>query len=247
MNTLEYTVVLENDWFWPLIFVVSGFVAGVIFKKFIFPKLWILASKTKWKADIVLGVVAKYSILWCALAGFYIADLIAPLSESVAFAIKTALLVIAAFSVTIALSGIAREIVTQYARKHGEAFQETSTFNILINGAALIICILIVLKAINIDITPFLAALGIGSLAVALALQEPLGNFFSGLNIVASSQIRTGDYIKLDSGDEGVITDISWRSTTMLTPSNQTACGHPALKDGVCFGPHAPFARFSGI
>lgn len=67
-----------------------------------------------------------------------------------------------------------------------------------------------------------IAALGIGGLAVALALKDPLGNFFSGLHILASSEIRPGDYLKLDSGDEGFITDISWRTATIRTLSNNT-------------------------
>jgi small-conductance mechanosensitive channel len=66
------------------------------------------------------------------------------------------------------------------------------------------------------------AALGIGGLAVALALQDSLGNFFSGLHISASSEIRPGDYLKLDSGEEGFVTGISWRTTTIRTLSNNT-------------------------
>jgi small-conductance mechanosensitive channel len=218
---LEHATLLESDWLWPLIFIVSGLIAGVIFKNLIFPRLRTLASQTKWEGDdIALAIVAKYTTLWFALAGFYAAAIAAPLSESVTIAVKTILFVIAAFSVTIALAKVATELVTQFARKQEGAFQATSMFKLMINSVTLIIGILIILKALRIDITPFLAALGIGSIAIALAIQDPLANFFSGLHIIASSQIRTGDYIKLDSGDEGVVTDISWPRTTIQTPSN---------------------------
>ena len=65
-----------------------------------------------------------------------------------------------------------------------------------------------------------LTALGVGGLAVALALQDTLGNLFAGLQIVASKQVRPGDYLLLESGQEGSVTDIAWRYTTLRTQSN---------------------------
>jgi small-conductance mechanosensitive channel len=58
-----------------------------------------------------------------------------------------------------------------------------------------------------------LAALGVGGLAVALALQEPLSNLFAGLFVSIGRQIRIGDYVRLDSGVEGHIQDFNWNST----------------------------------
>jgi small-conductance mechanosensitive channel len=72
----------------------------------------------------------------------------------------------------------------------------------------------------NIPITPILTALGVGGLAVALALQDTLSNLFAGLHVIASQQIKPGDYIKLDSGNEGYVTDITWRNTTIRALAN---------------------------
>jgi small-conductance mechanosensitive channel len=57
----------------------------------------------------------------------------------------------------------------------------------------------------------------VGSVAVALALQETLSNFFSGLYLLADRPIGPGDYIKLDSGHEGYVVHVGWRSTSMRT------------------------------
>jgi small-conductance mechanosensitive channel len=65
-----------------------------------------------------------------------------------------------------------------------------------------------------------LTALGVGSLAVALALQDTLSNLFSGFYIIANKQIRTGEYIKLDSGQEGYLVDIGWRTTRIRVLAN---------------------------
>ncbi|MBU4405409.1 MAG: mechanosensitive ion channel family protein, partial [Acidobacteria bacterium] len=79
---------------------------------------------------------------------------------------------------------------------------------------------LIIFNSLGISITPILTGLGIGGLAVALALQETLANLFAGLQLIASKQIRPGDYIRLGSGEEGFIVDINWRNTTVRELSN---------------------------
>jgi hypothetical protein len=65
-----------------------------------------------------------------------------------------------------------------------------------------------------------LTALGVGGLAVALALQEPLANFSAGLFITLAGQIRVSDYVKLDSGQDGYVVDFSWRSTRLRMLAN---------------------------
>ena len=77
---------------------------------------------------------------------------------------------------------------------------------------------LIILDYFKISIAPIVATLGLGSMAIGLGLKETLENIFSGLQIIISKQIRVNDYIKLSTGDEGRVTDISWRYIT-ITPS----------------------------
>lgn len=79
---------------------------------------------------------------------------------------------------------------------------------------------LIVLDTVGISITPILASLGVGSVAVALALQDTLGNFFSGLYLLIDKPIRIGDFVKVDEGVEGYVTEIGWRSTHVQMLSN---------------------------
>jgi len=67
----------------------------------------------------------------------------------------------------------------------------------------------------GVSITPLITALGIGGLAVALALQDTLSNLFAGFQIIISKQVRAGDFIKLETGDEGYVTDVKWRNTTI--------------------------------
>lgn len=81
--------------------------------------------------------------------------------------------------------------------------------------------ILILLDFLNIAISPIIAGLGIGGLAVALALQPTLGNFFASSQIISDRVVRVGDYIELENpAIRGYVTDVGWRSTRIRTPFN---------------------------
>ena len=85
----------------------------------------------------------------------------------------------------------------------------------------LTIGILIILDYLSIEISPIIAGLGIGGLAVALALQPTLGNFFASTQIISDRVVRVGDYIELeDPNIRGYVADVGWRSTRIRTPFN---------------------------
>jgi len=76
------------------------------------------------------------------------------------------------------------------------------------------------LDTLGISITPLLASLGVGSVAVALALQDTLSNFFSGLYILIDRPMRPGDFVQLDPDTQGHVVKIGWRSTQVKLLSN---------------------------
>ena len=81
--------------------------------------------------------------------------------------------------------------------------------------------LLILLDSFGVSITPVLASLGVGSLAVALALQPTLENFFSGIQLIIDKPIKVGQFVKLESGEEGYVHRIGWRSTWVkMLPNN---------------------------
>ena len=77
--------------------------------------------------------------------------------------------------------------------------------------------LIIVLENLGVHLTAVWTTLGVGSVAIAMALQDTLSNFFAGLYLIADRPMTAGDYIKLDSGQEGYIVRIGWRSTLMNT------------------------------
>ena len=98
-----------------------------------------------------------------------------------------------------------------------------------------------ILHSLGISITPILTALGVGGLAAALALQPTLANLFSGLQIIAAKQLHPGDYIKLDSGEEGYVTDIAWRNTIIRAlPNNMIIVPNSKLASAIVTNYYQP-------
>jgi small-conductance mechanosensitive channel len=75
----------------------------------------------------------------------------------------------------------------------------------------------LVSEAIGVSLAPALTALGVGSLSVALALQDTLSNFFAGVYLLLDKPIRPGEFVRLDGGQEGYVETIGWRSTHLRT------------------------------
>lgn len=121
--------------------------------------------------------------------------------------------------------GVGRILITGvriWARSSAAIRTARGTLEFVVRVASFALGGLVLLEALEISITPFLATLGIGSLAVALALQDTLANFFAGLYLAADRPIRAGDFVRLDSGDEGYVESVGWRSTRLRTLPNNT-------------------------
>ncbi len=78
-----------------------------------------------------------------------------------------------------------------------------------------------VLDIWQIDITPYLAGVGISGLVLGLALQDSLKNVFGGITLLLDKTYQIGDKIKLEDGTTGTIYDIGLRSTKMTTFDNE--------------------------
>ncbi len=75
------------------------------------------------------------------------------------------------------------------------------------------IALLLALAVFDVAITPLLATLGIGGIAIALAAQPTLSNYFAGTYVISEGEIHVGDFIEIEGGPSGYVEAISWRST----------------------------------
>lgn len=102
-----------------------------------------------------------------------------------------------------------RSIAIIKGKDPGELILINKIFGAIAFGLALVS----ILGQLGINIGPVLASFGIAGLAVALALQDTLGNYFAGITIALDKPFSLGDFIRLESGQEGFVDQIGWRST----------------------------------
>ncbi|MEB3288056.1 MAG: mechanosensitive ion channel family protein [Vampirovibrionales bacterium] len=103
----------------------------------------------------------------------------------------------------------------QHLNKRFESLPSTSIFHNIIRIGIMCLGLLVMLQTLGISVLPILTALGVGGLAISLALKDTLENVFAGFQIIFSKQIRIGDYVRLDNGVEGYAEDIGWRNSTI--------------------------------
>jgi small-conductance mechanosensitive channel len=206
-------------WFIPVGFILAGLLAGIIGEKVFFAKLKVfVANKQIPGSEIILQSLHRMTFIWFMLAGFFWAILSSPIQPNITYVLQKILTIVLLYSVTLVLARLTAGFVSLFVRRTEGV--STSLISNLAKAAVLVIGTLILLQTVGIEITPIITTLGIGGLAVGLALQDTLANLFSGFYLIISKQVRTGDYVKLDDGNQGYVTDITWRNTTIKEISN---------------------------
>ena len=228
------------QWIIPIAIILAGWFAGIIFERIFFTKLKQFVVKTQFPGnELVFKALHKMPSLWLFLAGVYGAIFTLPLTPTVAGIVQKGLTSFFLYTVTLVLARIAAGLMTLYGQR-----TEGLSASLLSNLTRILVItfgILMILQSLGISITPILATLGIGGLAVALAFQDTLSNLFSGLYLIISGQVRTGDYVKLETGEEGYVNDITWRNTTIREiPNNLIIVPNTKLGSAIFKNYHLP-------
>jgi small-conductance mechanosensitive channel len=166
--------------------------------------------------EVVEGVRVA-TVLWCLAIAVAVALRYMHLPPDALHEVNRWLGAFIIISVSLVLSNVAVRTLTLYGAQHPVAFAVSGLSRTLARVFILSIGAIVLLRHFGFEITPLITALGIGGLAVALALQDTLANFFAGIHILLETPITVGDTIRLSSGEEGVVTDIGWRTTRVLT------------------------------
>jgi len=214
-----------GEYFIPATIIIGTFVVGYIVRSILFRYLQRLAERTAWEGDdIVIAATRGPFLVWIMMLGIYIALQtlrLEKLDPQIDLLIKDfgsrALLGLAIFSVTLTTANIFADLIRRSTTR-----AQVATPGLIPNITRVIIIglgILVMLGTLGVQIAPILTAFGVGGLAVALALQDTLSNLFAGFYITLNKQVRVGDFLKLETGFEGIVVDINWRTTTIKDSS----------------------------
>jgi len=223
------------EMFMPMIIFILVLFAGLIVKKVIFNRLLRWAKKTSSQLDdLIVGAVKSPLMVLCLMLALYFALQFSKLPENIVQVMSKSILILGIISAVLALANLLSGLIKLYASRIDSALPVTSLTQNIARILIFSIGALIILNSLGVSITPILATLGVGGLAVALALQDTLTNLFAGFHITVAKQIRVGDYIKLESGEEGYVVDINWRSTKIkMLPNNLVLIPNDKLNKAV--------------
>jgi small-conductance mechanosensitive channel len=201
-----------------LVFSVSALVA-LAARHFLLLLLSRRASRYEFPAAL-LDSVRLPSVLWCVAAALAIAIHNAQPPRALEYWAHKSLGAFVIISITLVIASVAVRMVSGYGERNKIPFAAAGLSRTLIYIFVFSVGLLMLLGLFEVRITPILTALGVGGLAVALALQDTLANLFAGIHILVEEPISVGHFIELTEGQKGTVQDIGWRTTRIRTFGN---------------------------
>ncbi len=193
-------------------------------------------------AAVFADTIRIPSMFWCLAGAIDVALRFAELTERQVLAAGVWIVIFVIVSLSLAAAGAATRMITLYGQRREVPFAGLS--RTLTHVFVLSIGAMVLMHYLGLDIRPMLTALGVGGLAVALALQDTLANFFAGVHILAEEPISVGHFIRLSSGEEGTVTDIGWRTTRVRTGANNiVVIPNTKITSGILINFSLPDAR----
>jgi small-conductance mechanosensitive channel len=229
VNTIKNVNLPGGDITLFFVLLVFSYIVIFIALKIVLIILKYLSSKTKTTLDDeLLAVAEKYSHFTAVLLALFISlqtvypNLIVGTYNELQILIILFMVLLAFF-----FAEIADVIMVWYGisiqppeRKKISPKQVFPFVRTIIRAAIYLIFLIFILQYAGFDTAALLTGLGVAGLAVALALQDTLGNFFAGIHILMDKPFREGDYIRLDNGMEGTVDRIDWRTTKIISFDN---------------------------
>ena len=215
LSWIDWTHLMEML-FIPICILAASLTVGIMLNKLINRRIenHLNIDENSW-FYIFINALRGVPVSLCLVVGLYwivnTINIIEPLTRLFSYILFTVII--------LSITRVAARTINGFISLHIESSQQklpkTTLLNTILNVVIYAMGVLVVLQYYGISIAPILTAMGVGGMAVALALQETLANIFSGLHLILSKQLRL-DYIKLSTGEEGRVTDITWRFTTIV-------------------------------
>ena len=203
--------------------------------------------RTRWAGDEIIARVLGGTVLGVAVVvGLWATAVSLPLRPGVRTGVDRSLVVALILVGTVFAARLAGELIRSAALARAGIAPSATIFVNVSRILIFVIGALVLLGSLGISIAPLLTALGVGGLAVALALQDTLSNLFAGIHILASKKVEPGDFVQLDSGEEGYIVDINWRNTTVRQlPNNLVIVPNAKLASAIVTNFYRPEQELS--
>jgi small-conductance mechanosensitive channel len=203
---------------WPAIASAVAVVAALALRAIL------LSTMRRWSpreggVQVFVDALRLPSLLWCVVVGLYVgidaATEVSGFSTRFRHELSLVLQSAVILSATFTAAGVVGTLIGRVSQRQSFGGPVTGLAQAAARATVLVLGLLTLALHLGVQIMPVITALGVGGLAVALALKDTLANLFAGIHLLADRPIRVGDYVKLGGADaiEGYVIDVGWRST----------------------------------
>lgn len=159
-------------------------------------------TPTEWD-DMVAELIKRIKGIFLLLVSLYVGSLMLALPQKVVLTLNKIILIVLFIQGALLASYILKFWITQYKKERIQIDASSATTVMAVGFISKIVLwvfmVLLALDTLGVDITALVAGLGITGVAVALAVQNILGDLFGSLSIVLDKPFVIGDFIIVDS------------------------------------------------
>jgi small-conductance mechanosensitive channel len=231
---------LTDSWLWltknwlyiviPLVIFLATYVVGLWVRRIVYRAFNRWAAVWKWEgSQLIIQTTRTPFIYWFLILGTFIAIQVSKLDSSAKILADKILASLFVFSLTWVVISLITKILKLYIEKVPRMQSSEPLIVNVVKIAIAVVGALMLLDVWGAPTTPIILLLAAVILIVALAFRDVLANLFSGFQLAQGEQIKVGDFVKLESGESGYVTDVTWRNTQIraldgnliLVPNNR--------------------------
>jgi len=221
---LENIPAFQNPWLQSAAILLGFLVLAVIFTFLTTRVVPIFTGRTSTTIDDQIIAHSKKPVFWLIiLVGLWTAGKPIGMFEAVTRLILSGAAVLFLYF----LGGIVNILISSWgatlARQTKTDIDEAllPLFTKAVNIFFVVLSAIWVLSIWNIDVTPWIAGLGVSGVVLGFALQDSLKNIFGGISLILDRTISVRDLVKLPGGQTGEVVEIGLRSTKLKTWDNE--------------------------
>ncbi len=219
---LEYLMALE-EYFWAIGFFIGLFLLMLIFRVVVYQMFRRVSKKTKFKIDdMVISFLNGIGWPFYAYLSLYIVSKFLQIPLLVNQILDTLFILFIGYYLGKGIAKLSKYVIRKKVKKSDDPSGESmiNVFSFLIQLIIWLIVLLMALANLGVEITPLIMSMGVGGIAIALALQSILGDLFAAFAMYFDKPFVEGDFI-IVGNDMGVVKKIGIKTTRIQTLSGQ--------------------------
>jgi small-conductance mechanosensitive channel len=202
----------------PVLIFIACYVVGLWVRRVAYRAFNRWVRKVHWGGgQLVSNVTRTPFIHWFWFLGIYIAVEVSVLSPDIKVLVERTVASLFIVSVAWVIANLTGKFCRRYTGKIKRLQSSTVWLVNTVRTVIGVIGALIVLEIWGAPTIPIILALFAVILIAALASRNLVVNLFSGFQLARGEHIEVDDFVRLETGEEGYIVDITWRTTKIRT------------------------------